>query len=57
MKRHFMSQKPTGKCFSCGRPTKLLVHQGCGVKGGKERKKMRLPAIPDGAIPKILGER
>lgn len=25
-------RKPTGICFACGRPTHLLVHQGCGAK-------------------------
>lgn len=25
-------RKPTGICFACGKPTRLLVHQGCGAK-------------------------
>lgn len=25
-------RKPTGICFACGKPTRLLIHQGCGAK-------------------------
>jgi len=25
-------RKPTGIYFKCGRPTTLMVHQGCGAK-------------------------
>lgn len=25
-------RKRTGICFKCGKPTHLLVHQGCGAK-------------------------
>ena len=25
-------RKPTGLCRTCGKPTRLLIHQGCGPK-------------------------
>lgn len=25
-------RKPSGICLACGKPTKLLCHEGCGAK-------------------------
>jgi hypothetical protein len=30
--------KRTGICAACGKPTKLLIHQGCGEKIRKDVK-------------------
>lgn len=44
--------RATGKCFICGKSTKLLIHQQCGV--GRERRKRRLKKYSEGAITYVL---
>jgi hypothetical protein len=41
------SNKHTGLCAKCGRPTALLIHKGCGKErsGGKKLKKYSTSAI------------
>ena len=39
MKGSFMRKQPTGKCYFCGKPTKLLIHQNCHAP---DKKKPRL---------------
>lgn len=35
------SRQPTGKCFVCGKSTKLPIHQHCGEKLNRKRRKAR----------------
>ncbi len=47
-------RRPSGLCFACGRPTRLLVHQGCG---GRDRKPRKKRAYTDAVISAISKQR
>lgn len=40
MKADFRTQKPTGLCVMCGKPTRLFIHQNCH-KTDKKPKKLK----------------
>lgn len=53
-----MYKKPPnsyGICRACGRPSRLLVHQGCGAMMEAKRKAARLPKL--GKSPSALNKR
>ena len=51
MKGSFMGRTPTGKCYFCGKPTKLLIHQNCHAP---DKKKPKLSSLTGRVFDRVI---
>lgn len=52
--KHDMKFKHDGKCFVCGLPTKLLIHQKCGAKMDLIKKQKKAKKYTEKDITAVI---